>query len=120
MPQPKTDITKLAEAHGITYHCARYRMMKGIPLDAPPMRNGNAKAWATRRARQTPEERAAIQARKVERERRRVERQRLKRQREASKPKGKPMGPREPDQSPVVAAAPRQQWQNPFAAMAVR
>lgn len=49
MPARLSEAGRLAQEHGITYACAKYRLENGLPLDAPVKHGNPEKAWKTRR-----------------------------------------------------------------------
>jgi hypothetical protein len=122
MPQPLSKVGEAARTHGISYACAKYRIENGIPLDAPVMtplecgRNVQSiyqkKIVAERQARMVWQAEQAVRRaarEKLERERRQAAQRRraeVEQRREAARI--------------TITAAPRREWRNPFAAMAVR
>jgi hypothetical protein len=131
MPARKTSVAKQAAAHGISYACAKYRLANGIPLDAPMQPNGNEKAWEVRREKALIERAKRIAWQKRERIRQEKREQRMAR-REATRARAMEAArqmqaqveakkrKQERDAWTTITAAPRHEWRNPFAAMAVR
>jgi len=48
MPAQLSPAGRAAREYGITYHCAKYRLENGLPLDAPVKHGNPDKAWDTR------------------------------------------------------------------------
>ena len=131
MPAHKTHIAQQAEAHGISYACAKYRLATGIPLDAPIQPNGNEKAWEVRREKMLMERAKRIAWQKRERIRQEKREQREAR-REASRMRAMEAArqvqeqvaakkrKQERDAWTTITAAPRHEWRNPFACLVVR
>jgi len=127
MPAHKTSIAQQAEAHGITYACAKYRLAMGIPLDAPIQPNGNEKAQDKRRKQWLIRERERERIRQRNLEQRMARRQaredakRIKAMEAARRLQERVEAKQqERDAWMRIKAAPRREWRNPFASMVVR